>query len=88
MKSSIIFIGTLSISPICGIISSFSCRYSSFVVTLASAFSFQILLHKSKIKVLKNFPYGGLCHLKNPQSKSGYEKLNYHKYSGISAFVL
>ena len=54
--------------------SSSSCRCSSFVVTLASAFISQILLCKSKIKVLRNFPHGGWCHLKNPQSKSGFEK--------------
>ena len=74
MKSSIIFIGTLVISSIYGIISSSSCKCSSFVVTLAFAFSSKILLRKSKIKVLRNFPYWGSCHLKNPQSKSGYEK--------------
>jgi hypothetical protein len=82
-KSSIIFVGTLAISSIYGIISSSSCRCYSFVVTLASAFSSQILLHKSKIKVLRNFPYGGSCYLKNPQSKSGYKKTNYHKYNRI-----
>jgi hypothetical protein len=88
MKSSIVFVETLAISLICGIISSSSYRYSSFVLTLASAFISQILLHKSKIKVLRNFPSGGLCHLKNPQSKSGHEKTNYHKYSEILAFAL
>jgi hypothetical protein len=87
MKSSIIFVGTLAISSIYDIISSSSCRCSSFVVTLAFTFSSQILLHKSKIKVLRNFPYGGSCYLKNPQSKSGYKKTNYHKYNGISSFV-
>jgi hypothetical protein len=38
-KSSSIFVGTLAISLIYGIISSSSCGCSSFVVTLASAFS-------------------------------------------------
>jgi hypothetical protein len=59
-----------------GLISSSTCRCSSFVVTLASAsaFSSQILLCKSKIKVLINSPYQGLCPLKYPQYKSLYQK--------------
>jgi hypothetical protein len=65
-KSSIIFVGTLAISSICGIISSSSYKYFSFVVTLASAFSSQILLRKSKIKVLRNFFIWGIVPLKEP----------------------
>jgi hypothetical protein len=73
---SIILVGTLAISLIYGLISSSSCRCTSFVVALASAsaFSSQILSHKSKIKVLRNSPYQGSCHLEYPQSKSLYQK--------------